>query len=122
MAAAKRDVSGTFDAELKRSARRKCNTAALDSVSYLSRQGVTFVSETCMPEWTEVSVEMRMPVQGARKDQSINCHGVVVQCERRQNGKGFMVALIFLYVPKHYQTMLEVLPVALSHSRMSSVC
>ncbi len=122
MAAAKRDVSGTFDAELKRSARRKCNTAALDSVSCLSRQGVTFVSETCMPEWTEVSVEMRMPVKGARKDQSINCHGVVVQCERRQNGKGFVVALMFLDAPKHYQTMLEVLPVALSHSRMSSVC
>ncbi len=117
MAAAKRDVSGVFDAELKGSVRR--SAAALDSVFHLSHKGITFVSETCLPEWTEVGVEMRVPVKGARKDQSINCRGVVVQCERRQQGKGFEVALLFLDLPKRSQVLLDVRPVALHPSCIS---
>ena len=119
MAATKRDVSGVFDAELKSSAQRKGKAAALDSVFQLSHKGVTFVSETCLPEWTEVGVEMRVPVKGARKDQSINCRGVVVQCERQQQGKGFAVALMFLDLPKRDQAILDVPPVALSPSCVS---
>ena len=117
MAAAKRDVSGVFDAELKSSQRRK--TAALDSGFHLSRKGITFVSDTCLPAWTEVGVEMRVPVKGARKDQSINCRGVVVQCERRLQGKGFEVALLFLDLPKRDQALLDIPPVALNPSCIS---
>ena len=117
MAAAKCDVSGVFDAELKSSVRQ--NASAFDSVFHLSHKGVTFVSETCLPEWTEVGVEMRVPVKGARKDQSINCRGVVVQCERRQQGKGFEVALLFLGLPKRSQVLLDVPSVALNLSCIS---
>ena len=117
MAAAKRDVSGVFDAELNNPSPRRA--AALDSVFHLSHKGVTFVSETCLPEWTEVGVQMRMPVKGARKDQSISCRGVVVQCARRQQGKGFEVALLFLDVPKRAQAQLDVSPALLSPSRIS---
>ena len=102
--AAKRDISGVFDAELKRSHPRQ--SAGLDSVFHLSHTGLTFVSATCLPAWTEVGVEMRMPAKGARKDQSISCHGVVVQCSRRQQGKGFDVALLFLDLPKNAQVRL----------------
>ena len=119
MAAAKRDVSGVFDVELNSSARRKGKAAALDSTFNLSHNGVTFVSETRVPEWTEVGVEMRLPVKGAKKDQSINCRGVVVQCEQRQQGKGFSVALMFLDLHKRDQALLSVPPAALSPSSVS---
>ena len=104
--AAKRDVSGVFEAELKRLHTAKA--AVLDSVFHLSHKGLTFVSETCLPEWTEVGVEMRMPTSSARKDRSISCRGVVVQCARRQRGKGFDVALIFLDLSKRAQVQLAV--------------
>jgi len=117
MAAAKRDLSGVFDVELKGSLRKRA--AALDSIFHLSHKGLTFVSETCLPEWTEVGVELRVPVKGARKDQSINCRGVVVQCERRQAGKGFEVALLFLDLPKRDQSLLDAPPVVLDPSCIS---
>lgn len=104
MAVTKRDVSGVFDAELK--GRRTRQAAVLDNVFHLSHKGITFVTDTFMPEWTEVGVEMRMPNQGARKDQPISCRGVVVQCTRRVQGKGFEVALVFLDLPKRAQAQL----------------
>jgi hypothetical protein len=104
MAATKRDISGAFDAELK--GRRARPAAVLDKVSHLSHKGITFVTETFMPEWTEVGVEMRMPSQGARKDQMISCRGVVVQCARREQGKAFEVALVFLDLPKRAHAQL----------------
>src|SRR5262245_54766872 len=104
--AARRDISGVFDAALKSARRRKA--AILDSVFHLSRKGITFQSDTYMPEWMEVGVEMRMPVKGARRDQQISCRGVVVQCTRRTQGKGFEVALVFVDLTKKAQTQLDV--------------
>ena len=106
--AARRDISGVFDAELKSTRHRK--TAVLDNGFHLSHKGITFQSETQLPEWTEVGVEMRMPVKGVRKDQQISCRGVVVQCVRRAQGKGFDVALVFVDLPKKTQSQLEILP------------
>ena len=100
MAATRRDLSGVFDAELK--GRRTRQAAVLDNVFHLSHKGMTFVTDTYMPEWTEVGVEMRMP----RRDQPISCRGVVVQCARREQGKGFEVALVFLDLPKRAQSQL----------------
>lgn len=98
MGATKRDVSGVFDAEIKKTRRQKA--AVLDQVSHLSSKGITFVTDVFLAEWTEVGVEMRLPASGARKDQLIDCRGVVVQCERREAGKGFEVSLLFLDLPK----------------------
>jgi|GEM_PF-725222 hypothetical protein len=112
MGATKRDVSGVFDAELKSGRARQA--AVLDNVFHLSHKGITFVTDTFMPEWTEVGVEMRMPSRGARRDQPISCRGVVVQCARREQGKGFEVALVFLDLPKRAQAQLSVSPPPLS--------
>ena len=88
MGATRKDVSGVFDAELKGKRSRKA--AVLDKVSCLSPKGITFLTDTFMPEWTEVGVEMRLPNPGARRDQpiQIGCRGVVVQCAQREKGKG----------------------------------
>jgi hypothetical protein len=104
MAATKRDISGAFDAELK--SRRACPAAVLDNVYSLSHKGITFVTDTFLPEWMEVGVEMRLPNPDTRRDSLINCRGVVVQCSRREQGKGFEIALVFLDLPKRAQAQL----------------
>jgi hypothetical protein len=108
MGATKRDISGVFDAELK--SRRIRKAAVLDRIFHLSPKGITFVTDTFLPEWTEVGVEMRLPQNGAHKDQNIGCRGVVVQCMRREQGKGFEVALLFLDLPKRARAHLATAP------------
>ena len=114
MGATRRDVSGVFDAELKGKRSRKA--AVLDSVFCLSPKGITFLTDTYLPEWTEVGVEMRLPQSRARRDQSIDidCRGVVVQCARREKSKGFEVVLLFLDLPKRAQAHLGAAPSALT--------
>jgi hypothetical protein len=119
MGATRRDISGVFDAELGRS--RKA--AVLDKVFKLGPKGITFLTDTFMPEWMEVGVEMRLPRMergvpgaGARRDQhtDIGCRGVVVQCARREQGKGFEVVLMFLDLPKRAQAQLTARPSAVA--------
>ena len=107
---ATRDISGVFDAELN--GKRSRNAAVLDKVFNLSPKGITFLTDTFMPEWMEVGVEMRLPHSGARRDQrpDIGCRGVVVQCARRSQGKGFEVVLMFLDLPKRAQAQLSAAP------------
>jgi hypothetical protein len=114
MGVTKRDVSGIFDAELKGKRPRKA--AVLDKVFDLTPKGITFLTDTFMNEWTEVGVEMRLPATGTRKDQpvDIDCRGVVVQCVKREQGKGFKVVLLFLDLPKRAQAQLAVTPSAIA--------
>ena len=110
MGATRRDVSGVFVNELEDKHSRKA--AVLDRAFNLTPKGMTFVTDTFMPEWMEVGVEMRLPVAGgARRDYTdIDCRGVVVQCERRAQGKGFEVVLMFLDLPKRARAQLSAAP------------
>jgi hypothetical protein len=110
MGVTKRDVSGIFDAELKSKRPRKA--AVLDKVFNLSPKGITFLTDTFINEWTEVGVEMRLSGPATRRDQQIDigCRGVVVQCVKREQGKGFKVVLLFLDLPKRAQAQLAVAP------------
>lgn len=117
MGATKRDLSGVFDADIQ--AKRPRKTAVLDQIFQLSPKGITFLSERYLPEWTEVGVEMRLPIMGARKDHQFDCRGVVVQCTPRQHGKGFEVALLFLNLPKRAQAQLSAAPLSLGPSSIS---
>ena len=113
MAATKQDDSGVFNAELK--ARQPRKEAVLDQVSHLSLKGVTFLTERFLPEWTEVGVEMHLPKTGARRDQHVDCRGVVVQCVPQQKGGGFKVSLVFLDLPKRVGPQLAGIPAKPSH-------
>ncbi len=117
MGATKRDHSGVFDAEIRSKPTRK--SAVLDEIFQISPKGITFVTSQFLPEWTEVGVEMRLPVAGARKDHQIDCRGVVVQCTPRAQSKGFEVALLFLDLPKRAQAHLSVAPSALGPTSIS---
>jgi len=114
MGVTKRDVSGVFDAEL--TGKRSRKAAVLDQVFDLSPKGITFLTDTYMNEWTEVGVEMRLPGPATRRDQRIDigCRGVVVQCAKREEGKGFKVVLLFLDLPKRAQAQLLTAPSAVA--------
>ena len=115
MGATKQDRSGIFDAELG----PPRVTAVSDGGFHLSPKGITFVSNRYLPEWTEVGVEMRLPPTGARKDQQIDCRGVVVKCARREQGRGFEVALLFLDLPQRAQAQLIASPALSNPCRIS---
>ena len=117
MGATKKDISGVFDAELGRKRARK--VAGVDSFFHLGPKGITFVTNTFLPEWTEVGVEMCLPQASTRQDQNIGCRGVIVQCTRREKGKGFEVSLLFLDLPKRAQAQLSGVPAAVSPSSIS---
>jgi hypothetical protein len=117
MGATRRDLSGVFDVDLQ--GRRPQRAAILDRSFQLTHKGITFVTDIFMPEWTEVGVEMRLPNKGARKDASITCRGVVVQCARREQGKGFEVALLFLDLPKKARDQINVMPSAVDSLSIS---
>ena len=119
MGATRRDISGVFDAEL--STKRSRSAAVLDQVFNLTPKGLTFLTDTFMPEWMEVGVEMRLPPTGARRDQrmDIGCRGVVVQCTSRSQGKGFEVVLMFLDLSKRAQAQLSVAPPAVAPHSIS---
>ena len=119
MGATKRDISGVFDAEL--TGKRSRQASVLDKVFDLSPKGITFLTDTFLPEWMEVGVEMRLPQSGTRRDQrlDIGCRGVVVQCARRGQGKGFEVVLMFLDLPKRAQAQLSVAPSAVAPHSIS---
>ena len=114
MGAARKDISGVFDADLKANRARKA--PILDKTFALSSKGITFVTNKFMPEWMEVGVEMRLPHGGARRDQhtDIGCRGVVVRCARREQGKGFEVVLMFLDLTKRAQAQLSTAPSAVA--------
>ena len=119
MGATQKDRSGIFDAACKGKPARKA--AVLDQQFHLGPRGITFVTDTYLPEWTEVGVEMKLPHRGAGPQRQIDCHGVVVQCMRRERGGGFEIALLFLDLPKgayaHLPAADSATPTSISISR-----
>jgi hypothetical protein len=107
---AKKDLSGVFDADLRGARTRQA--AVMDHSFHVDHNGFTFISDTPLAEWTEVGVEIHLPQRAARRDHFINCRAVVVQCARREQARGFAVALLFLDLPKRAQLQLDVLPAA----------
>lgn len=117
MGVTKRDLSGVFDAEL--SVKRTKKTSAFDNAFHLSQKGITFFSEQGVPEWTEVGVRMHLPQKGVRKDPSISCRAVVVECSPRQGDRGYRVTLLFLNLPKRAQAQLALPPLGVSPASIS---
>ena len=117
MGTTKRDFLEVFTTELR--PRRSRRVAGLDKVFQLGPKGITFVTNTFVPEWTEVGVEMCLPTAGTRKEQNIGCRGVIVQCARCDQGKGFEVSLLFIDLPKRAQSQLSDVPAVVSPSCIS---
>lgn len=114
--AARRDLSGIFERELQSNGSSR-RAAVLDSVFHLTDKGMTFVTDTRLPEWTEVRIEMRLP--GTRHYPPISCRGVVVQCTARIAARGYEVTLLFLGMNKRDQAQLSIIPAFLSPASIS---
>jgi hypothetical protein len=108
-----------FDAELKANAPQRAGRSRQGFQS--DPKGITFVTDTFMPEWMEVGVEMRLPQSGARRDQRgyhVPRRGRTMRATRQ--GKGFEVVLMFLDLPKRAQAQLSVAPSAVAPSASRS--
>jgi len=108
MSATKRDTSRVFGAELKQ--KRPRRSSFLDTVSHLSHRGIRFTTGKCLPEWTEVGVEMQWSKEGSRQDLALDCQGVIVECVRRECGSGFEVSLLFLDLSDRVKARLSATP------------
>jgi len=93
MSSAKTDSSGIFDSVALQLGTKKATI--YDNSFQLSPNGVTFKTDTSLPAWTEVDMELRLPVDksaskrttGRHKTsaaQKIGCRGVVVQSEKEK--------------------------------------
>lgn len=101
MGLTKRDVSGVFETELTATHARKA--AALTDSLHLNHNGVSFVSDHAIPEWTELSVQFRLP----QTSSLITCQAVVVDCTPRPGGACYDISLLFLNLPKRAHTPLD---------------
>jgi hypothetical protein len=96
---------------------RKFDTEILSSVNVQARQtrlslsadqvrihrnGVEFRSETPITPWTEMTVTLQSPRDGAR----VHCTGVVVGCTGNRHD-GYAVSMVFTSLSKQSQARLE---------------
>lgn len=79
-------------------------------IQHLSPRGLTFASSHYVPEWMEMGVEIKLPQDGNGKLTPIECRGVVVQCQRQTQGRGFEVSLLFLDLPPKARNFLQSQP------------
>jgi len=71
------------------------------------RNGIEFQSQSPIPVWTEMTVEMRAP----QVDGKVQFSGVVVACEGNRHA-GYAVSMLFTNVSKQAQARLNTMAVA----------
>lgn len=96
MNAAKQDAAtGLRPIELTVNTQRKPHTK--NSIQF-SPNGVTFPSHSYMAPFTEVRVQVKLPRNGSHH--TVQCSGVVVECEGNKFRNQFQVSVAFLNLPK----------------------
>ncbi len=105
MSSGKLDRSGVFQPVTLCSS-RTCVTLDPESV-YFRKNGIEFLSPTPIPAWTEMTVDLRSPVDGKK----IACTGVAIACTGSRT-TGYVVAMVFLNLTPQAQQRLESLAVA----------
>jgi hypothetical protein len=102
MGLTKRDFSGVFETELTAKHARK--SAALTDSLHLNHNGVSFISDCPITEWTELRVQFRLPPKASL----ITCRAVVVECTPRPGTDGYDISLLFLNLPKCAYSPLDI--------------
>ncbi len=72
----------------------------------LRKNGIEFRSSTRIPEWTEMTVE----VKTSFSDRKMRCTGVVVACSGNRQ-TGYQVAMLFTGMSRHSRAQLDDLAV-----------
>ncbi len=68
----------------------------------LRRNGIEFQSSTRIPEWTEMTGEVKTSASGRR----MHCTGVVVACTGNRH-TGYQVAMLFTGMTRHSRAQLD---------------
>jgi hypothetical protein len=72
-----------------------------DAVS-VHKSGIEFRSPTPFTEWTEMTVELQSPQDGAK----LQCSGVVIACSGNKHA-GFRVSMVFTHISDQAQARLD---------------
>lgn len=81
---------------------RKANlTLSPDAVS-IHKGGIEFRSQTAFPNWVEMTVSLKSPVD----DVAVNCTGVVVDCVGNKH-EGYHVSMVFTSLSKQAEARLN---------------
>jgi len=70
----------------------------------IRKNGMEFRSNTTIPVWTEVTVELQSPLES----KTIDCTGVVVACTGNRHA-GFVVSMVFTHLSRQAQARLDLL-------------
>ena len=99
------------------SARRIENSSLLSTVSVQARQsslslsadqvrihrnGIEFRSDAALAPWTEMTVTLQSPRDGAK----VHCTGVIVACQGNRHD-GYAISMVFTSLSKQSQARLE---------------
>src|SRR6266542_4053031 len=78
-------------------------TLSPEAVS-IHRGGIEFRSQTAFPNWVEMTVTLKSPLDGA----TVNCTGVVVDCSGNKHS-GYHVSMVFTGLSKQAEARLQTL-------------
>jgi hypothetical protein len=76
----------------------------------IRRNGIEFQSSTRIPEWTEMTVEVKTSTSG----RGMHCTGVVVACTGNRH-TGYQVAMLFTGMSRHGRARLEDMALPAAH-------
>lgn len=102
MSTSKLDTSGTFQTSTPRSSQTGL-TIPTDAIR-IHKNGITFLSPTDFPSWTEMTVDLESPGDGRK----VQCTGVVVACDGNHL-TGFAVSMVFVNLSRQSQERLSLL-------------
>jgi hypothetical protein len=102
MSARKADSPGSFH-QVTVHARQTELALSPDAVS-LHKNGIEFRSPTPYPAWTEMTLALQSPLDGAR----VNCAGVVIGCSGNRHA-GYHVSMVFTSMSRQAQARLTAL-------------
>jgi hypothetical protein len=100
MSTSKVDRSGVFQPVTVQTQQTKLVLAA-NQVS-VRKNGVEFMSPHPIPLWTEVTIDLRSPIDG----KSVRGSGVVVECTGNRH-TGYVVSLVFMNLSRQSQQRLS---------------
>jgi hypothetical protein len=105
MSTSKLDTSNAFHPVTLVGAQAKLTLPA--GTVKIRRNGIEFLTGTAIPQWTEMTVQLRAPGEA----RSVNCTGVVVACTGNRHS-GYLVSMVFINLTRTAQERLHTLAFA----------
>jgi len=99
MSTSKLDTSGVFQSLNIQSPQTQLTIPA--NAIRFRKNGIEFTSVQSIPLWTEMTVDLRSPLDGKR----VHCNGIVVECSGNRHA-GYLVSMVFMNLSRQAQERL----------------